>query len=76
MPSVRDEKRSFIVRALEPPRDLVLAVPAAAKDFMVTWEFFLEPFAPGRTRLLVRGRVSAQWPAKERLKGLIGDLPK
>jgi hypothetical protein len=59
MPSLRGERRSFIVHAVEPARDLVLAVPAAAGGFMVTWEFFLEPFAPRRTRLLVRGRVSA-----------------
>jgi hypothetical protein len=65
MPSLRGEKRSFIVHAVEPPHDLVLAVPAVAKDFMVTWEFFLEPFASGRTRLLVRGRVSAQWPGAQ-----------
>jgi hypothetical protein len=64
MPSVRGEKRSFIIRAVEPARDLVLAVPAVADDFLVIWEFFLEPFAPGRTRLLVRGRVSAQWPGR------------
>jgi hypothetical protein len=61
MPSLRGDKRSFIVHAVEPARDLVLVVPAAAGSFLVTWEFFLEPFAPGRTRLLVRGRVSAQW---------------
>jgi len=29
---------------------------------MVSWEFFLEPFGNGQTRLLVRGRVSASWP--------------
>jgi hypothetical protein len=66
MPSLRGERRSFIVHAVEPARDLVLAVPAAAGGFMVTWEFFLEPFAPRRTRLLVRGRVSAQWPSTAR----------
>jgi hypothetical protein len=63
MPSLRGEKRSFIVRAVEPARDLILVVPSAAGGFGVTWEFFLEPLAPGRTRLLVRGRVSAEWPS-------------
>jgi hypothetical protein len=62
MPSLRGEKRSFIVHAVQPARDLVLVVPVGAGGFMVTWEFFLEPLALGRTRLLVRGRVSAQWP--------------
>src|SRR5262249_51908477 len=62
IPSLRGEKNSFIVHAVEPARDLILAVPAPAGGFVVTWEFFLEPFTPRRTRLLVRGRVSAQWP--------------
>jgi hypothetical protein len=62
MPSLRGEKRSFIVHAAEPARDLILVLPATSGGFVVTWEFFLEPFAPNRTRLLARGRVSAQWP--------------
>jgi len=62
LPSLPGTKDSFIVGAVEPERDLILTVPAAGGGLVVTWEFFLEPLAQGRTRLLVRGRVSSQWP--------------
>jgi len=62
LPSLPGVKDSFIVGAVEPERDLILTVPAAGGGLLVTWEFFLEPLAQGRTRLLVRGRVGAQWP--------------
>ncbi len=62
MPSLPGAEDSFIVGAVQPERDLVLTVPAAAGGLMVSWEFFLEPLAQRRTRLLVRGRISSQWP--------------
>src|SRR5271166_2507200 len=62
MPSLPGVKDSFIVGAVEQVRDLVLTVPAAGGGLMVSWEFFLEPLAQRRTRLLVRGRISSQWP--------------
>ena len=63
MPSLRGAKDSFIVAAVQPERHLILTVPAAASGLLVSWEFFLEPLTRHRTRLLVRGRVSSQWPS-------------
>ena len=63
LPSLPGATDSFIVAAVDPQRDLVLTVGAAGGSWMVSWEFLLEPLTPGWTRLLVRGRVSSQWPA-------------
>ncbi len=63
LPSLPGANDSFIVAAVEPQSDLILTVPAAGGGLLVTWEFFLEPLAQRRTRLLVRGRVGSQWPA-------------
>jgi hypothetical protein len=63
LPSLPAAKDSFVVAAVESKRDLILTVPTAAGGLLVTWEFFLEPLAQHRTRLLVRGRVTDQWPA-------------
>lgn len=62
LPSLPGVKESFIVAAVQPGRDLILTVPAPGGGLLVSWEFFLEPLAQLRTRLLVRGRVSSQWP--------------
>ncbi len=62
LPSLPGVKDSFIVADVQPGRDLILSVPAAGGGLVVSWEFFLEPLAQRRTRLLVRGRVSSQWP--------------
>ncbi len=70
MPSLRGAKDSFIVAAVQPERDLILTVPAAGGGLLVSWEFFLEPLPQHRTRLLVRGRVSSQWPS-----GSVGKPP-
>jgi hypothetical protein len=63
MPSLPGAKDSFVVAVVEAERDLVLTVPAAGGGLLVSWEFFLEPLARRTTRLLVRGRLSAQWPS-------------
>lgn len=88
MPALPGEKRSFIVAAVEPAHNLILVVPAASGGLVVTWDFFLEPLALGRTRLLVRGRVNAQWPAGamatasarrrpiERVYALLANMPR
>jgi len=47
---------------LKPPRDLVLTVPDAHGGHAVAWEHLLEPIDGGRTRLIVRGHASADWP--------------
>jgi len=62
LPSLPGAKDSFIVAGVQPEHDLILTVSAADGGLVVSWEFFLEPLAQLRTRLLVRGRVSSQWP--------------
>lgn len=62
MPSLPNATDSFVVAAIIPGRDLVLTVPAKNGSNLASWEFFLEPIEVGATRLMVRGRVSAQWP--------------
>jgi uncharacterized protein YndB with AHSA1/START domain len=52
---------SFVL--VEPPHDLALAVPDASGGMQVSWEFLLEPLDGGRTRLILRGRLSRRWPA-------------
>ena len=70
MPSLPGARDSFIIAAVQPQRDLILTVPAAGGGLLVSWEFFLEPLARHRTRLLVRGRVGRQWPS-----GGVGEPP-
>ena len=88
LPSLPGVKDSFIVAAVQPERDLILSVPAAGGGLLVSWEFFLEPFAQRQTRLLVRGRVGSQWPSGgagkpvaparpiERIYALLARLPR
>ncbi len=63
MPSLPGAKDSFVVAVVEAERDLVLTVPAASGGLLVSWEFFLEPLTRWTTRLLVRGRLSSNWPS-------------
>ena len=63
MPSLPGVKDAFVVAVVEAEGDLVLTVPAAGGGLLVSWEFFLEPLARRTTRLLVRGRLSSQWPS-------------
>jgi len=53
---------AFVVAAAESPRNLILTVPAAA-SILMSWEFLLDPLDQGRTRLIVRARVSWGWRA-------------
>ena len=88
LPSLPGAKESFIVAAVQPERDLILTVPSPDGTLLVSWEFFLEPLIQRRTRLLVRGRVSSQWPAGgagkpaasprpiERIYSLLARLPR
>jgi len=52
----------FRVASASPPHDLVLTVPEANGGNQVSWEFLLQPLDQGRTRLIVRGRISHRWP--------------
>ena len=60
LPAVPGAPDAYLVVAAEPPRSLVLAVPADGGS-LVSWQFLLERAAGGGTRLLVRGRVARGW---------------
>jgi uncharacterized protein YndB with AHSA1/START domain len=61
MPAVPGATDAFVVSAVEPPRHLVLTVPDGHGGHAVAWEHALFPLESGRTRLIVRGRVSPHW---------------
>jgi hypothetical protein len=61
MPAVPRAPNAFVVASVDPPRDLVLTVPDGIGGNAVAWEHVLDPMPGGRTRLIVRGRVSARW---------------
>ena len=61
MPAVPHATDAFVVASVDPPRDLVLAVPDGNGANAVAWEHWLERIDGGRTRLIVRGRASAHW---------------
>jgi proline iminopeptidase len=64
LPAALGATDAFVVQALDPGRDLVLAVPHDGGGLRSTWEFLLEPLSGDRTRLLVRARVSSRgWMA-------------
>jgi hypothetical protein len=68
MPAVPGAQDAFVVAAVDPPRDLVLTVPDGHGGIAVGWEHVLDPVPGGRTRLIVRGRASSQWPARASAK--------
>jgi hypothetical protein len=59
-PALPGATDAFVVAAAQPPHELVLTGPAGGAP-RVSWAFLLEPRPDGRTRLLVRARVSPQW---------------
>jgi hypothetical protein len=61
MPAIPGANDAFVVVTVDPPRDLVLTVPDGRGGIAVAWEHVLDPLPGGRTRLLVRGRISSHW---------------
>ena len=72
MPAVPGTTDAFVVASVDPPRDLVLTVPDGHGGNAVAWEHVLDPMAGGRTRLIVRGRASADWLDLARAQPPIG----
>jgi len=66
MPATPGMTDAFCVTTVRPPHDLVLTVPDASGGNQVSWEFLLEPLENGRTRVIVRGRISRNWPGSIR----------
>jgi len=66
MPATPGMTDAFCVATVSPPHHLVLTVPQASGGNQVSWEFLLDPLDLGRTRLIVRGRVSRRWPGSIR----------
>jgi hypothetical protein len=91
VPAVPGTKDAFIVSWVEPPKNLVLTVPNGIRGHSrASWEYLLDPVPGRRTRLVVRGRVSRDWPGRgqglppsrhnqlfiERFYGLLSSLPR
>jgi hypothetical protein len=66
MPAIPGMRDAFCVTTVRPPRDLVLTVPEASGGIQVSWELLLQPLDYGRTRLIMRGRISRHWPGSIR----------
>ena len=63
MPALPGAEDAFIVTEVDRPDRLVLTVPGPEGTALVTWAFYLRRLEPDRTRLIVRGRASADWMA-------------
>ncbi len=61
----------FVVAVVEPPRDLILTVPGAHGP-VTSWEHLVESMEPGRSRLIVRGRVAGGWKQMAREAHTVG----
>lgn len=89
LPALPGVKDCFVVATAVPEHDLILTVPTATGEPRATWEFLLKHLDRQRTRLVVRGRVSARWLADqpesspwhkglrpvERVYAVLGKLP-
>ena len=60
-PALPGAKDVFIVARCEPPHNLVLTWQSPSGTYLTSWAFVLEEPQPGRTRLLVRGRVGPDY---------------
>jgi hypothetical protein len=60
-PALPGATNVFVVVEVEPERSLVLAWRSAEGRYLTTWAFILEPRQPNFTRLIVRGRVAAEY---------------
>lgn len=60
LPAVPGAPNMFVVSAVRPPKDLVLAVPGDGAPIL-TWEHYLEPLSDGGSRLIVRGRMAREY---------------
>jgi hypothetical protein len=58
LPALPGATDVFVVAQCEPEHSLVLAWRLPSGKNQTTWAFVLEELRPGRTRLLVRGRVA------------------
>ena len=74
LPCLPGATDAFVVAAVEPPRDLILTVPGAHGP-VTSWEHLLQPLAPKRSRLIVRGRVARGWKQMAREAHTVGQRP-
>jgi len=72
MPALPGATDAFIVERIEAPHDLVLTVPGDPAPIL-SWEHLVEPLDAGRSRLIVRGRVSRAWKRMARGAGQAGE---
>lgn len=60
-PALPGAKDIFVVAQFEPEHSLVLSWRLPSGKYQTTWAFVLEQPQPGQTRLIVRGRVAADY---------------
>lgn len=60
LPALPGAKDAFVVAAVDPPHDLVLAVPGPEGP-VTSWEHLIEPLGATRSRLILRGRMAGGW---------------
>jgi hypothetical protein len=58
-PALPGAKDVFVVAQCEPEHSLVLSWRLPGGQYQTTWAFVLEQTQPGKTRLIVRGRVAS-----------------
>jgi len=75
LPALPGAPDTFVVSAVVPPKDLVLAVPGEGAP-IVTWEHYIERLPDGDSRLIVRGRMAREWKQMARSTGVVGDRPR
>jgi proline iminopeptidase len=75
MPALRGATDAFVVAAVDEQRDLVLTVNGDSGRSLMSWEFNLVPVGRGRTRLIVRSRVSSRWAEEARREPATAGAP-
>lgn len=71
LPALPGAPNTFVVSAVAPPKDLLLAVPGEGAPIL-TWEHYLERLSDGGSRLIVRGRMAREY---KRFYGALDRLP-
>jgi hypothetical protein len=61
VPALPEAIEAFLVQSAVPASHLVLASRDRGAGPALSWEYLLSPLGLGRTRLIVRGRVSPRW---------------
>jgi membrane protease YdiL (CAAX protease family) len=73
LPALPGAPNTFVVSAVAPPKDLLLAVPGEGAPIL-TWEHYLERTSDGGSRLIVRGRMAREYKSFYRALDRLPDV--